>query len=105
MQVEDLERMFPDVDSESVAKAYIDVRQILEKAKVDKVYTYCFYWDADAESQFYMKIKADKETVENLLNVYRALDDNYNNVDWLNFLETVGIEAELIPEADYYIYF
>jgi pyrroloquinoline quinone (PQQ) biosynthesis protein C len=52
-----------------------------------------------------MKIRADRETVEKLLDIYRGLDEDYNNADWLNFLTAIGVEAEIIDEADYYIYF
>jgi hypothetical protein len=94
--------MFPEVKVKKVAKAITDV---LDKAKMDKMFTYCFYWDDDADSQFFMKIRADVETVEKLLEIYRGLDEDYNNADWLNFLTAVGVEAEIIDEADYYIYF
>jgi len=93
--------MFPEAGE----KVFTDIRKVLEAAKTDKVFTYCFYWDDDVDSQFYMKIKADRGTVEKLLDIYRSLDEAYNNEDWLNFLKAVGVEAEIIDEADYYIYF
>jgi hypothetical protein len=97
--------MFPEVDSKTVSSAYKEIAKALVRAKRDEVFTYCFYWDDDAESQFFMKIRADRETVEKLLDIYRGLDEDYNNADWLNFLTAIGVEAEIIDEADYYIYF
>ena len=105
MQVDDLKKMFPEVSAKSLAKAFSKIGEALKGAKTDKVFTYCFYWDDDADSQFFMKIRADVETVEKLLDIYRGLDEDYNNADWLNFLNAVGVEAEIVDDADYYIYF
>jgi len=70
-------------------------------------YVYAFYWDDGnrlGENVFLMKIKADKETVQRLLDEYRDEDKGYDQFGWLEFLKKHGIEAELI-EPEHWIYF
>ena len=64
---------------------------------------YEFYWGHHEDERFLMEIDADKETVEKLLNEYRATDEGYNNADWCDFLEKKGIKAKgLQPEHSIY---
>jgi len=65
---------------------------------------YAFYYDG-GETEFWMEIEADKETVEKLLNEYRESDpEEYNDLDWCEFLKSKGIKARFL-DPDYYIYF
>jgi len=67
---------------------------------------YGFYWcDGDDDEQFIAKIDADAETVKKLLDEYRRSDpDGYNNVDFIDFLQSHGISAEIV-EPEEWIYF
>jgi iron uptake system EfeUOB component EfeO/EfeM len=65
---------------------------------------YCFYWGNDEDESFIMKIEANKEVVEKLLDEYRNSDEGYNDFDWFEFLKSKGIKAKFI-QIDHYIYF
>jgi len=61
---------------------------------------YEFWW---SEGSFLMDIDADKKTVEELLDEYRASDEYYNDIDWRDFLVKRGIKARFLePEEKLY---
>jgi len=64
-------------------------------------YYYCFYDNYGVE--FFMRIKAPPEKVEELLEEYRSKNEDYNDWGFLEFLRERGIEAEFIEPI--YIYF
>jgi hypothetical protein len=67
---------------------------------------YMFYWyDGRENERFLAKIEAKAEVVKRLLEEYRASDPTgYNDYDFIEFLKSKGISAEII-EPDEWIYF
>jgi len=57
---------------------------------------YDFYYD-DGKTGFVLKINAERETVEKLLDEYRGLDpDGYNLDDFMDFLKEKGYEVKYV---------
>jgi len=67
---------------------------------------YMFYWGnaRDLDEMFMMEIDEDEDNVKRLLNEYRDIDKEYNNIGWLEFLEERNIKARILV-PDYWIYF
>jgi len=65
-----------------------------------------FYWENGGDDErFLARIETDADTVEKLLDEYREADpETYNADDFMEFLRSKGIEAEII-EPDEWIYF
>jgi len=65
---------------------------------------YEFYWGNHEDEKFVAEIEADVKTVEKLLKKYKASDEEYNDQEWIEFLQEKGIKARIL-EAEYAIYF
>jgi hypothetical protein len=64
-----------------------------------------WYGSGDEEESFLMEIKADKKTIMKLLNKYRKTNpEEYNDLEFLEFLKKNGIKARII-EPEEIIYF
>jgi hypothetical protein len=64
-----------------------------------------WYGGGSEEESFLMEIKADRKTIMKLLNEYRKTNpEEYNDLEFLEFLKKKGIKARLI-EPDEIIYF
>ena len=61
---------------------------------------YEFYWE---DGSFLLEIDADPKTVEKLLDEYKKLDEDYDDLGWIEFLEEKGIKVrEIAPEHSFY---
>ena len=83
-----------------------DVKEIIEenkKADADKMTTYEFA-DISVDCQLILKINLEKEKVEKLLTEYRTADEDYNTIDWIDFLQNKGYKVEVI-EIEHTLFF